>query len=77
VYWFDDRPDGGCRIPDEWEILYLSDNIWKPVRVKTKYTVTRNGWDSIQFAPVRTSSLKIKVKLNKDFSSGLYEWIVE
>jgi hypothetical protein len=77
VYWFDDRPDGGCRIPDEWEILYLSDNIWKPVRTKTKYTVTRNGWDSIQFAPVRTSSLKIKVKLNKDFSSGLYEWIVE
>ena len=77
VYWFDDRPDGGCRIPDEWEILYLSDNIWKPVRAKTKYTVTRNGWDSIQFVPVKTSSLKIKVKLNKDFSSGLYEWIVE
>ncbi len=44
---------------------------------KTKYTVTKNGWDSLQFVPVRTSSLKIKVKLNKDFSSGLYEWIVE
>ncbi len=77
VYWFDDRPDGGCRIPDEWEILYLSDNIWKPVRAKTKYTVTRDGWDSLQFVPVRTSALKLKVKLNKDFSSGLYEWIVE
>ncbi len=77
VYWFDDGPDGGCRIPDEWEILYLSDNIWKPVRAKTKYTVTKNGWDSLQFAPVTTSALKIKVKLNKDFSSGLYEWIVE
>jgi uncharacterized protein len=77
VYWFDDSPDGGCRIPDDWEILYLSGNIWKSVRTKTKYTVTKDGWDSLQFLPVRTSSLKIKVKLNKDFSGGLYEWIVE
>jgi hypothetical protein len=77
VYWFDDRPDGGCRIPDEWEILYLSDNIWKPVRAKTKYTVTRDGWDSLQFVPVKTVALKLKVKLNKDFSGGLYEWTVE
>ncbi len=22
VYWFDDGPDGGCRVPDEWEIQY-------------------------------------------------------
>jgi DUF1680 family protein len=77
VFWFDDGPHGGCRIPDAWEILYLSENIWKPVRAKTKYTITRNGWDSLQFAPVKTSALKLKVKLNKDFSAGLYEWIVE
>ena len=77
VYWFDDGPDGGCRIPDSWEILYLSENVWKPVRAKTSYTVTKDGWDSLQFATVKTSAIKIKVKLNKDFSSGLYEWIVE
>lgn len=77
VYWFDDRPDGGCRIPDQWELLYLSGNIWEPVRVKTGYPVTRNDWDSVAFAPVRTSSVKIKVKLNKDYSAGLYEWIIE
>ena len=77
VYWFDDGPDGGCRIPDEWEILYLSGNIWKPVRAKTKYKVTKDGWDVVEFKPVRTSSVKIRVKLNKEFSSGIYEWIVE
>ncbi|MCU0461582.1 MAG: glycoside hydrolase family 127 protein [Bacteroidales bacterium] len=77
IYWFDDGPDGGCRIPDEWEILYLSGNVWKPVKAKTKYTITRDGWDSVQFVPVKTSALKIKVKLNRDFSSGLFEWIVE
>jgi uncharacterized protein len=77
VYWFDDGPEGGCRIPDEWEILYLSGNIWKPVKAKTKYTITMDGWDSVQFVPVKTSALKIKVKLNKNFSGGLFEWIVE
>ncbi len=77
VYWFDDGPDGGCRIPGEWEILYLSGNTWKPVSAKTKYTVTKDGWDVVEFKPVRTSSVKIRVKLNKEYSSGIYEWIVE
>ncbi|HNY13967.1 MAG TPA: glycoside hydrolase family 127 protein [Bacteroidales bacterium] len=77
VYWFDDRPDGGCRTPDEWELLYLSGNIWKPVRARKEYTITKDGWDSVLFSPVVTSSLKMKVRLNKDFSAGLYEWIVE
>ena len=77
VYWFDDGPDGGCRIPDEWEILYLSGNIWKPVKNRTEYTITKDSWDSMNFDPVLASAIKIKVKLNKDYSGGLYEWIVE
>jgi DUF1680 family protein len=77
VYWFDDGPDGGCRIPDEWEILYLNGNIWEPVKTKTPYKVTKDGWDSLSFKPVKATAVKIKVKLNKDFASGIYEWIVE
>jgi len=88
VYWFDDGPDGGCRIPDEWEIQYKAGNVWKPVKIAdvetglrpvstNSYPITKNGWDSIEFEPVKTSGLKLRVKLNKEFSSGLYEWIVE
>ncbi len=77
VYWFDDGPDGGCRIPDDWEILYLSGNIWQPVKARTTYKVTKNSWDSLVFDPVKASAIKLKVKLNKDFSAGIYEWIVE
>jgi len=77
IYWFDDSPDGGCRIPDSWEILYLNGNVWTPVSSKSAYTVTRNGWDSLDFNPVNASAIKIKVKLNKDYSGGIYEWIVE
>ena len=77
VYWFDDGPDGGCRIPDSWEILYLNGNIWQSVSTGMAYKVTKNGWDSLVFNPVKASAIKLKVKLNKDFSSGIYEWIVE
>jgi DUF1680 family protein len=77
VYWFDDGPDGGCRIPDEWEILYLTGNTWMPVKPLIPFKVTKDGWDSLNFMPVKATAVKIKVKLNKDFSSGIYEWIVE
>jgi hypothetical protein len=39
--------------------------------------VTKNGWNSIDFKPVKASAIKLKVKLNKVFSSGIYEWVVE
>jgi uncharacterized protein len=77
VYWFDDGPQGGCRIPDDWEILYLDDNVWTPVKGKMPYKTTRDGWDSLAFDPVMASSVKIKVKLKRDFSAGIYEWIIE
>jgi DUF1680 family protein len=77
VYWFDDGPDGGCRIPDEWEILYLNDNVWEPVKAKNPYKITKDDWNALSFEPVKTKSVKIKVKLNKEFASGIYEWIVE
>jgi hypothetical protein len=77
VYWYDDGPNGGCRVPDEWEILCLKGNMWESVKVNTPYKVTKDGWDSVSFKPVRASAIKIKVKLNKEFASGIYEWIVE
>jgi DUF1680 family protein len=77
IYWYDDRPDGGCSVPDGWEILYLNGNIWQPVKNTTPYSVTRNAWDSVEFNPVTAKALKIKVKLNREYSAGIYEWTVE
>jgi DUF1680 family protein len=77
VYWFDDGPDGGCRIPDEWELQYKTGNTWKAVKAKTPYKVTKDGWDSLTFEPVKTTGVRIRVKLNKDFASGIHEWVIE
>jgi len=77
VYWFDDRPDGGCRIPDAWELDFLSNGQWKAVKTEKAYTVTRNAWDKVKFDPVQTNAIRLRVKLNKKFSTGIYEWTVE
>jgi len=77
VYWFDDGPDGGCRIPDQWELQYLAGGTWKPVKDKSGFTVTKDGWDSVGFEPVRTSAVKLRMKLNSEFSAGIYEWVIE
>jgi hypothetical protein len=77
VYWFDDSPEGGCRLPVEWEILYLNGNIWEPVQALNKYKITKDGLDSLMFDPVVTSSVKIKVLLSRNYSGGIYEWVVE
>jgi hypothetical protein len=77
VYWFDDGPDGGCRIPEQWELLYKTGTDWKPVRANGNYTITKDNWDAISFQPVTTSAVRIRVKLNKDFASGIHEWIIE
>jgi uncharacterized protein len=76
IYWFDDAPEGGCRIPDSWEILYLNGNIWQPVKSSLHYNITKNAWDSLVFDPVKASAIKVKVKLNKHYSAGIYEWVV-
>ena len=77
VYWLDDGPGGGCRIPDEWELLYLNGNMWEPVTTGSAYKIAGNEWSVLSFKPVVTKSVKIKVRLKKDFSAGIYEWIVK
>lgn len=76
VYWFDDRPHGGCRIPETWELLCKTGGKWVPVKALMPYKVTKDAWDEVEFEPVTTSGLRMRIKLSKEFSSGIHEWIV-
>ncbi len=76
VYWFDDGPDGGCRIPHSWTLLYRSGNLWKPVNNVAPYTVTKDAYDILEFTPVTTSALKLQVRLQKEYAGGVHEWVV-
>ena len=75
VYWFDDTGRGQCRIPASWELLYRKDGEWKPVDAD-KYPVKEDQFCKVDFEPVRTTALRLKVKLQDKFSGGILEWRV-
>jgi DUF1680 family protein len=78
VYWFDDGPWGGCRIPASWKILYKSsDGKWVPVENISSYELAKDQFNSVHFKPVTTTSLKLEVQLPVDFATGIHEWVVE
>jgi hypothetical protein len=77
VYWFDDGPFGGCRIPVAWELQYLENGKWNPVKAQGTYKITKDAWDEISFDPITTQALKLRVKLSEKFSTGIHEWEVK
>jgi hypothetical protein len=77
VYWFDDGPFGGCRIPAGWRLLYRQGDAWIPVKTKEEYAVAKDQYSSVSFESVTTSALRMEITLPKDHSSGMMEWSVE
>jgi len=77
VYWFDDGPWGGCRIPESWRILYKKGDRWIPVKTRGAYPVIKDKINTIMFKAVNTDALRLEVRLQKEFSSGIYEWMME
>ena len=77
VYWFDDGPDGGCRVPASWEILYKAGEQWQPVKNISEYAITKDVYDQVTFKPVRTDALRLQIRLQKKYSSGVHEWVVK
>lgn len=77
IYWFDDGPHGGCRIPASWEVQYKKGKKWKPVKNTSAYTLTKDAWDEVHFKSVKTDGLRVLVQLPKEYAAGLYEVIIE
>ena len=78
VYWFDDRPWGGCRVPKSWRILYQdAQGQWLPVTGADGYPTEKGAACTVNFDPVKTKALRLEVVLPNDNSAGLFEWIVK
>ena len=78
VYWFTDKPWGGCDVPKSWRILYLTESgEWQPVTCDGVYPTYRGTPSTVNFAPVRTKSLRLEVTLPDGDSAGLFEWSVK
>lgn len=77
VYWFDDAPWGGCRVPRSWRLYYKDDaGQWQPVAHPGEYTVRKGDANMVTFDPVTTTAMKLEVVLPEKNSAGLFEWIV-
>ncbi len=78
VYWFDDAPWGGCRVPKEWKIYYRDEQgNWQPVANPSKYGVEKGVPNTVRFDPVKTTAVKLEVRLPDEHSAGMFEWEVE
>ena len=78
VYWFDDAPWGGCRVPKSWKIYYKdAQGQWQPVTGVDKYGVVKGAGNTVNFDPVKTKSVKLEITLPDKNAAGVYEWEVQ
>ena len=78
VYWFSDKPWGGCAVPKAWRILYqTASGEWQPVEGSEGYPTHVGTPSTVHFTPVRTKALRLEVTLPDNDSAGLFEWIIK
>lgn len=77
VYWFDDTGAGRCRVPASAQVEWLDPaGAWQPVNALVPLGTAKDVWNEQSFAPVTTSALRLRVRLQEDFSAGVLEWEV-
>ncbi|HEY5507117.1 MAG TPA: glycoside hydrolase family 127 protein [Paludibacter sp.] len=78
VYWFDDAPWGGCRVPQSWKIFYKDlAGEWRPVENASTYAVEKGIGNEVVFKPITTKAVKLEVNLSEKNAAGIFEWDVE
>lgn len=75
VYWFDDSPWGGCRVPASWKLYYKNDKgEWEEVKNPSRYPCEKGVACTVDFDPVKTTAMKLEVVQPKEHSCGVFEW---
>ena len=78
VYWYDDGPWGGCRVPKSWRILYQDQQgQWQPVADADGYPTDKGTACTVNFRPVKTKAVRLEIVLPDDNASGVFEWSVK
>lgn len=77
LFWFDDTGVGECRPPVSWVLEYQNENgEWIPVETQSPYSVELDKWIEVNYKPVKTKALRVKVKQQPKFAVGIHEWQV-
>lgn len=78
VYWFDDTGRGECRLPESWRVLYRdSEGELTPVKNRGPYTTDRDTFNTVEFEPVATTTIQLEIELQRTWSVGVQEVVIE
>jgi hypothetical protein len=77
VYWFEDSPNGGCRTPRSWRLLYQEGDSWNEVGGVSAYGLKKDRFNEATFTEVTTEGLRLEANLEPDVSGGILEWRIE
>ncbi|MCQ2259011.1 MAG: glycoside hydrolase family 127 protein [Bacteroidaceae bacterium] len=78
VYWFDDAPWGGCRVPSSWKLYYkTASGEWNEVKNPSNYGTDKGMPNTVNFEPVKTKAMKLEIVQPADYSCGVFEWSVK
>ncbi|MBN1818864.1 MAG: glycoside hydrolase family 127 protein [Sedimentisphaerales bacterium] len=74
VYWWDDRR--GVRLPSAARLLFWNGSEFVPVQTEEILGVAENRYNSLNFAEVATTRLRLEIDGNDQYSTGILEWKV-
>nr|MCR5312262.1 glycoside hydrolase family 127 protein [Bacteroidaceae bacterium] len=78
VFWFDDAPWGGCRVPKAWKLYYKTDlGEWAEVKNPTEYGTGKGMPNIVNFDEVKTTAMKLEIQQPEEFSCGVFEWSIK
>lgn len=78
VYWLNlDHYDGNYRVPQSWSLMIRdAKRNWAPVSTTDPYGLELDRYNTVAFKPVRTSAIRMKVKLQEGNFAGILAWKV-
>ncbi|MEQ1935528.1 MAG: beta-L-arabinofuranosidase domain-containing protein, partial [Fimbriimonadaceae bacterium] len=76
VYWFDDEPRGGVRLPASWKLQVKVGDVWEDVQPEGAYPIVKDGCSDVSFRPIGGTQIRLVAKLKEGFSAGVLEWEV-
>ena len=77
VYWFDDGPWGGCRIPVSWTIQYQdATGNWVDVKSAAPAVAIKDDFSVVKFDQVTTKAIRVAYVTEEKNSAGIYEIMV-
>ena len=76
IYWYDDSPWGGCRIPKAYKLLYKKGDQWVPVEMVSPIEISKDKFNIAKFKPIQTAALRMEIQLPAEHATGVHEWAV-